>query len=56
MRSRFDSEQRRSGRTTAREAVDDGGFDAVAAAHGRALARVSRDVARAVRALDGGSR
>jgi uncharacterized lipoprotein YmbA len=39
----------RSGRTVAREAVQDKTFDAVAAAHSRALARVSSDIAAAIR-------
>jgi uncharacterized lipoprotein YmbA len=41
----------RTGRTTAREAVPDGSYDAIAAAHSRALARLSRDIADGVRAL-----
>lgn len=40
----------RSGRTVAREAVQDDGFDALAAAHSRALARLSGDIAAAIRA------
>jgi hypothetical protein len=39
-------------RTTAREAASDGSYDALAAAHSRAVARLSRDIADAVRALD----
>jgi len=39
------------GRTVAREPAPERGYDALAAAHGRALARVSADVAAAVRAL-----
>jgi uncharacterized protein len=42
-----------TGRTTVREAVQEKGYDAIAAAHSRALARLSRDIADAVRALDG---
>ena len=42
-----------TGRTTVREAVQEKGYDALAAAHSRALARLSRDIADAVRALDG---
>ena len=38
-----------SGRTTAREPVADKSFDALAAAHSRALAQVSRDIAAAIR-------
>jgi len=39
----------RIGRTVAREAVQGDGFDALAAAHSRALARVSGDIATAIR-------
>ncbi|MGO9061638.1 MAG: membrane integrity-associated transporter subunit PqiC [Candidatus Binataceae bacterium] len=39
----------RSGRTAAREAVKDEGFDSLAAAHSRALASVSGDIAGAIR-------
>lgn len=42
----------RTGRTTAREAVPDKTHDALAAGHSRALAKLSRDIAEAVRALD----
>jgi uncharacterized protein len=45
----------RSGRTVAREAVQGEGFDALAAAHSRALARMSGDIAAAIRA-EAGSR
>lgn len=41
----------RTGRTLAREAVPDKSYDALAAAHSRALARLSRDIADAVRGL-----
>ena len=40
----------RSGRTVARESVTDPSFDALAAAHSRALAKVSEDIAAAIRA------
>jgi len=43
----------RTGRTTVREAAPDKSYDALAAAHSRAVARLSRDIADAVRALDG---
>jgi uncharacterized lipoprotein YmbA len=46
----------RSGRTVAREAVQGDGFDALAAAHSRALARLSADVAAAIRAEAGQKR
>jgi uncharacterized lipoprotein YmbA len=39
----------RSGRTVASESVQGNGFDALAAAHSRALARVSGDIAAAIR-------
>lgn len=38
-----------NGRSVAREALDGEGHQALAAAHGRALARISRDIAAAVR-------
>ena len=40
----------RSGRTTSREPVQGQGFDALAAAHSRAIAKVSADIAAAIRA------
>jgi uncharacterized lipoprotein YmbA len=43
-------EETRSGRTVAREAVQGDGFDALAAAHSRALAKMSGDIATAIRA------
>jgi uncharacterized protein len=46
----------RSGRTIAREAVQGAGFDALAAAHSRALATVSGDIAAAIRAQAGSGR
>ena len=42
--------QTRSGRTVAREAVQGEGFDALAAAHSRALGTLSSDIAAAIRA------
>jgi len=44
------SGQTQSGRTTAREPVQGSGFDALAAAHSRALAKVSGDIAAAISA------
>ena len=41
------------GRTTVREPASERGYDALAAAHSRAVARLSQDIADAVRALDG---
>jgi len=46
----------RSGRTVAREAVQGEGFEALAAAHSRALANVSGDIAAAIRAEAGSHR
>jgi uncharacterized lipoprotein YmbA len=43
----------RSGRTTARETVQDASYDALAAAHSRALATMSGDIAAAIRATTG---
>ncbi len=40
----------RSGRTVAREAVQGRGFDALAAAHSQAIAKMSGDIAAAIRA------
>ena len=40
-----------TGRTTVREATPDGSFDALAAAHSRAVGRLSQDLANAVREL-----
>jgi uncharacterized lipoprotein YmbA len=42
--------QTRSGRTVAREAVQGQGFDSLAAAHSQALAKMSGDIAAAIRA------
>jgi hypothetical protein len=42
-----------TGRTTVREPALERGYDALAAAHSRAVARLSQDIAGAVRALDG---
>ena len=41
-----------TGRTTVREPATDKGYDALAAAHSRALGRMSQDIADAIRALD----
>jgi uncharacterized lipoprotein YmbA len=41
-----------TGRTTVREPATDKSFDALAAAHSRALSRMSQDIADAVRALE----
>ena len=46
----------KTGRTTVREPVADKSFDAVAAAHSRAMAQMSREIAEAVRALEGAPR
>jgi uncharacterized protein len=42
----------RTGRTSTTEATPDKSYDALAAAHSRAVARLSQDIADAVRALD----
>jgi uncharacterized lipoprotein YmbA len=42
-----------TGRTSAREKVDDDSYDGLAAAHSRGVARLSQDIADAVRTLDG---
>ena len=44
-----------TGRTSVREPANDQGYDALAAAHSRALGRMSQDIADAVRALDRGT-
>ena len=44
-----------TGRTSARENVGDASFDTLAAAHSRALERLSADIADAIRALDRGA-
>jgi uncharacterized lipoprotein YmbA len=41
-----------TGRTTVREAVQETSYEALAAAHSRAVTRLSQDIANAVRALD----
>ena len=41
-----------TGRTALREPASDKGYDALVAAHGRAISRMSQDIADAVRALD----
>jgi len=46
----------RSGHTLAHETVADGSFDALVAAHSRALATVSADIAAAIRASAAGAR
>jgi len=42
-----------TGRTSAREATADGSYEALAAAHSRAVARLSQDIADAIRTLAG---
>jgi uncharacterized lipoprotein YmbA len=49
--SRTKDGQAQTGRTTVREPSPDKGFEALAAAHSRAVARLSQDIADAVRAL-----
>jgi uncharacterized protein len=50
--SRTKDGRSQTGRTTVREVASDKGYDALASAHSRGLARLSRDIADAVRALD----
>ena len=45
-----------TGRTSVRETVQEKSYDALAAAHSRALARLSQDIAAAVRALESSAR
>jgi uncharacterized lipoprotein YmbA len=54
--ARLSDGQSRTGRTSARETASERSFDALAAAHSRALARLSQEIADAVRALDGTKR
>ena len=49
--SRAKDGKSQTGRTAVREAAPQGGYDGLAAAHSRALARLSRDIADAVQAL-----
>jgi uncharacterized lipoprotein YmbA len=51
--SRTKDGKSQTGRTTVREVASDKGYDALAAAHSRGLARLSQDIANAVRALEG---
>lgn len=41
-----------TGRTSLREPLSEGGYDALAAAHSRAIARMSDDIAKAIHALE----
>jgi len=50
--SRIKDGATRSGRTTVREQITEKGYEALAAAHSRAVAQLSRDIADAVRALE----
>jgi uncharacterized lipoprotein YmbA len=50
--SRIKDGKSQTGRTTVREATSDKGYDTLAAAHSRAIAQLSRDIADAVRTLD----
>lgn len=45
-------ERTRSGRTTVRERASGSGYDALAAAHSRAVAQLGRDIAEALRAFE----
>ncbi len=44
-----------TGRTSVREPISESGYDALAAAHSRGVARLSQDIADAIRALDRGA-
>lgn len=44
-----------TGRTSVRDAVPDKGYEALAAAHSRAVARMSQDIANAILAMQGGA-
>jgi len=50
---RVRDDKSRIGRTSVQESVSAPGFDGLAAAHSRAVARLSRDIADAVRAFEG---
>jgi hypothetical protein len=50
--SRTKDGKSQTGRTTVREATSDKGYDALAAAHSRGLARLSRDIADSVLTLE----
>jgi len=50
--SRTKDGKSQTGRTTVREVASDKGYDSLASAHSRGLARLSRDIADAVRVLD----
>ena len=50
--SRTKDGKSQTGRTTVREVASDKGYDALAAAHSRALGRLSRDIADGVRTLE----
>ena len=45
----------RTGRSTARESIGGGNYDALVAAHSRALATISREIADGIRSLSSGS-
>jgi uncharacterized lipoprotein YmbA len=50
---RVSDDKFRTGRTSLREPVSESGYDGLAAAHSRAIARLSRDIADGVRAIEG---
>jgi len=54
--SRTRDDKSMTGRTSVQEKVQQEGYDGLAAAHSRAIARLSRDIADAVRTLEGVSR
>jgi uncharacterized lipoprotein YmbA len=52
---RTKDQKSQTGRTTVREATGSAGYDALAAAHSRALARMSQEIADVIRMLDRGA-
>jgi hypothetical protein len=54
--SRNKDDNSMTGRTSVQEKVQQEGYEGLAAAHSRAIARLSRDIADAVRTLEGASR
>jgi len=49
---RMNNGKSKTGRTDVHETVQESSYDALAAAHSRAVARLSQDIADAVQALD----
>ena len=53
---RVRDDRSRTARTSVQESVSEPGYDGLAAAHSRAMARLSRDIADAVRRFEGVAR